>query len=265
MEVDRTPRADTDTATDTTDAADADTAGGPAAAPAVRLAVSLIGLLAALFALGAARLACGQPLTGWLLPPALAAGAALAVWAARPQDGGRALAVSALRALGALGACAAAALAFGAAFYDVSWDGQVYHQQAVLALAEGWNPFWDAPLSIAARPDNIWINHYPKAAWIAQAILFRATGSLEAAKGLQLLPLAAAALLVFAALRARGLRPWSAGVLAALTAGNPVALAQVFTGQRKWLHPVVANSQHKRVDPQVNQQFVATVMRVSRP
>ena len=123
----------------------------------------------------------------------------------------------------------ALALAFGASFYDVSWDGQVYHQQAVLALAEGWNPLWQPPLSVAARADNIWINHYPKAAWIGQAILFRASGSLEAAKGLQLLPLAAAALLVFAALRARGLRRRTAGFLTALIAGNPVVLAQIFS------------------------------------
>jgi len=175
-----------------------------------------------------ARLACGGALSGWLLLPGLAAGGAVATWAARPARGARSL-VAGLRATGALAACVAAALAFGAAFYDVSWDGQVYHQQAVLALAEGWNPFWHAPLPVELRPDNLWINHYPKAAWIAHAILYRATGSLEAAKGLQLLPLAAAALLVFAALRSNGLRARTAGVVAALVAGNPVALAQVFS------------------------------------
>ncbi len=99
----------------------------------------------------------------------------------------------------------------------------------MLALAEGWNPLRHAPLPVELRPDNIWIDHYPKAAWIAQAILLRATGSLEATKGLQLLPLAAAALLVFAALRARGARVGTAVFLSALIAGNPVALAQVFS------------------------------------
>ncbi len=205
-----------------------DDATCPHAVPAVALAVALIGFVAALFALGVARLVCGRPLTGWLLAPALAAGAGLAVWAARPSSWGRALAAAACAA-GALAACVAFALAFGASFYDVSWDGQVYHQQAVLALAEGWNPLWQPPLSVAARADNIWIDHYPKAAWIGQAILFRASGSLEAAKGLQLLPLTAAALLVFAALRARGLRRRTAGFLTALIAGNPVVLAQLFS------------------------------------
>ncbi len=43
------------------------------------------------------------------------------------------------------------------------------------------------------------------------------------------MPLAAAALLVFAALRARGARVGTAVFLSALLAGNPVALAQVFS------------------------------------
>ncbi len=99
----------------------------------------------------------------------------------------------------------------------------------MLALAEGWNPLRDPPLPVELRADNIWINHYPKAAWIAQAILLRATGSLEASKGLQLLPLAAAALLLFAARRSRGARAGTAVFLSALGAGTPVALAQAFS------------------------------------
>jgi hypothetical protein len=194
----------------------------------VRLAVSLVTFVAALFANGVVWLAGGRSIAGWLWLPALAMGAGVSVWAARPMTWSQALREAA-RAATLLLACACAALLFGAAFFDVSWDGQVYHQQAVLALAEGWNPLRDPPLPVELRADNIWINHYPKAAWIAQAILLRATGSLEATKGLQLLPLAAAALLVFAALRARGARAGTAVFLSALIAGNPVALAQVFS------------------------------------
>jgi hypothetical protein len=198
------------------------------AAPAVRLSLSLLCFVAALFACGAARLACGGRMTGWLLAPAFAAAVAVATWAACPHGIAQAARVGGRAAL-ALGAIVAAALAFGAAFYDVSWDGQVYHQPAVLALADGWNPLWQGPLSEDLRPDNLWINHYPKAAWIAQAILVRATGSLEAAKGLQLLPLVAAALLVFAGLRARGVGPGTTTLATVLIAGNPVALSQSFT------------------------------------
>jgi len=214
--------------TDVDAGGDAVGAGREPAAPAVRLAVSLLVFVAALFAYGVLWLACGRAIAGWLWLPALATGAAVSAWAARPATRSQALRETA-RAATLLVACTCAALLFGTAFFDVSWDGQVYHQQAVLALAEGWNPLRDPPLPVELRADNIWINHYPKAAWIAQAILLRATGSLEATKGLQLLPLASAALLVFAALRARGARAATAVVLSALIAGNPVALAQVFS------------------------------------
>jgi hypothetical protein len=210
------------------DGAGADATGGLPAAPAVRLAISLLTFVAALFACGVLWLACGRAIAGWLWLPALAAGAGVSAWSSRPATQPQALREM-TRAATLLIACAGAALLFGAAFFDVSWDGQVYHQQAVLALAEGWNPLHDPPLPVELRADNIWINHYPKAAWIAQAILLRATGSLEASKGLQLLPLAAAALLVFAALRARGARAGTAAFLSALVAGNPVALAQAFS------------------------------------
>jgi hypothetical protein len=211
----------------TTEQRGAEVAGG-GAEPAVGLALSLLCFVAGLFVLGVARLASGGALSGWLLAPAFAIAVGVAAWAARPRDIAQAARAGARAALG-LAAVVTAALAFGAAFYDVSWDGQVYHQPAVLALAEGWNPLRHGPLSVALRQDNIWINHYPKAAWIGQAILLEATGSLEATKGLQLLPLAAAALLVFTALRGRGVGPRTSALVTTLVAGNPVALSQAFT------------------------------------
>lgn len=43
--------------------------------------------------------------------------------------------------------------------YDLSWDGQAYHQEAVIQLRNGWNPFHDAPLK---GIHSVWINHYAK-------------------------------------------------------------------------------------------------------
>jgi hypothetical protein len=131
-------------------------------------------------------------------------------------------------------AVAALALALGAGiaaeqFHDLSWDGQVYHQEAVLALAEGWNPLHDPPRPVQRRPDDLWLNHYPKGAWIAQAALFAATGHLESAKGIQLLLLAAGGLLLYAALRTHGAPAAPALVGSLLAAANPVALAQSFS------------------------------------
>jgi hypothetical protein len=159
---------------------------------------------------------------GWLwlaaggtIGPALAPVAALAALALA----GRRWPV-ALGFLGVLGG----SLLVAALFYDVSWDGQAYHQEAVLALAQGWNPLREGHLP-AARFDNLWINHYPKAAWLIEAALLRATGQLEAVKGLTLMLGAAAGLLSYTVLRARAPR-WLALAAALVLAGHPVLLAQ---------------------------------------
>jgi hypothetical protein len=71
--------------------------------------------------------------------------------------------------------------------YDVSWDGQWYHQDAIIKLAENWNPFYatyDAQKSISES--DIWIHHYPQASWIVQANIFKLTGSIQSTKLLSL-------------------------------------------------------------------------------
>ena len=206
----------------------ADTAGPPPDAPAVwpgplALAVSLLVALAALFAAGVLVLAAGARLSAWLVAPALIAGALAG--AAVPGGWRWPRVVRAALLAVTLVALAAAALGAASRFHDVSWDGQVYHQPAVLALADGWNPLWDGPLPVDDRPDNLWVNHYPKAAWVVQAILLRASGSLEATKGVQLLALLAAGLAVFAALG----QSRRAALAAALAAANPVAVVQSFS------------------------------------
>jgi len=74
-------------------------------------------------------------------------------------------------------------------FYDVSFDGQWYHQDAIILLSQGWNPFYDAPLLIeqtsgACAP---YLNHYPKGSWIISAYLYRFLNNIQMAKAYNLL------------------------------------------------------------------------------
>ena len=72
----------------------------------------------------------------------------------------------------------------GSSFYDLSWDGQTYHQEAIIQLYNGWNPFY------SETPNNlysIWLEHYPKTLEILAASLYKLTGSIEAGKAFNIL------------------------------------------------------------------------------
>jgi hypothetical protein len=110
--------------------------------------------------------------------------------------------------------------------FDMSFDGQTYHQSAIRYLAHGWNPVAD-PGRYEHAANGTYIASLPKAAWILAAATFQATRSLEAAKGVQLAMLVAAFLLARHALRATGVGRRPAMVVAALAAANPVTLTQL--------------------------------------
>jgi hypothetical protein len=138
------------------------------------------------------------------------------------------------------GVVAAVALLSGAALawtYDFSGDGQWYHMPGVLALAQGWNPFehpqlggWSEEFrrAIGERPSAaIYVQHYPKGAWIVAATTYQATGLLEAAKALNVLYAVAVYALAVAVLRRMGLSIAWRHLAAAVAAANPVVLYQV--------------------------------------
>ncbi len=117
--------------------------------------------------------------------------------------------------------------------HDFSWDGQAYHQEAILRLADGWNP-WARELRADETEHRDWINPYPKATWQVGAVLFGIVGRIESAK-------TAAWLIGFSAtgfgfLWASRVAPrtpaprlvWATALLFAL---NPVALCQWATFQ----------------------------------
>lgn len=110
--------------------------------------------------------------------------------------------------------------------YDLSWDGQTYHQEAVYQLAHGWNPVWDAPLPMWHR-DIEWINCYPKGNWIIGAILYLSGKQIESAKLLSPALMVTAVLLGYAACRALSLKRGMSGLLALLAALCPVAVCQL--------------------------------------
>lgn len=67
--------------------------------------------------------------------------------------------------------------------YDTSWDGQGYHQSAVIALKEGWNPIYQADIDFAQElPSEIFAKSYPSAIWEIQSTIYALTNKINSAK-----------------------------------------------------------------------------------
>ena len=120
----------------------------------------------------------------------------------------------------------AVSLAISAFYYDLSWDGQWYHQTAILHIARDWNPLAD-PMHPFASNLKAWVRHYPKGPWYAAAAIYRTTGHIEFGKAPQGIALAAMFLSALAFLLDLGLRRLPALALAVLIALNPVATSQL--------------------------------------
>jgi len=119
--------------------------------------------------------------------------------------------------------------------YDLSWDGQTYHAEAIVQLANGWNPFRDAAPPGLVLHKNPWffpiyLTFFPKAPWICAAALYKLSGSFESGKAFHLLLILACFLFSFAALSTFRSIKWQWRlILSLLIAFNPVSVCQMFT------------------------------------
>lgn len=66
--------------------------------------------------------------------------------------------------------------------YDNSYDGNAYHQESIILLYDGWNPFRQQ-----APTETLWVAHYAKFLEIASACIAKTTGSIESGKAINLI------------------------------------------------------------------------------
>lgn len=76
---------------------------------------------------------------------------------------------------------------FGGSFYDTSFDGNWYHQDAIYLLGNGWKPAYKILQEQETSYSQKYLNHFPNCAWVAGAFIYKLTGNIECAKGLNLL------------------------------------------------------------------------------
>lgn len=125
-----------------------------------------------------------------------------------------------------------ASLLIAVKFYDCSFDGQWYHQDAIMFLYDGWNPIWDAAISnnaVSGLNAN-YVNHYPKAPWVIEAVLYLLTENIEAGKAIQLIYLISFMLLFLTFLTNRLSFSWGNAILITiLLGGSTISLGQLLS------------------------------------
>ncbi|WP_429842516.1 hypothetical protein [Brevibacillus sp. FIR094] len=125
--------------------------------------------------------------------------------------------------------------------FDLSFDGQTYHQEAIVKITNGWNPVHDQPIvkpsgskEVAEMVNrevlsafHLWINHYAKGPWMLDAVMYKLTGQIEISKIFNLLLIASSFFLTLAAIQAAFPEKKGAAIAFALLAAfNPAVITQ---------------------------------------
>lgn len=84
-------------------------------------------------------------------------------------------------------------------FVDASFDGNWYHKEAVGLMKEGWNPVYEKSGAFT----YLYVDVYPKAAWIFAANVYSLTGNIESGKAYNLLLVIAVLLFAYGYLALR--------------------------------------------------------------
>lgn len=125
-------------------------------------------------------------------------------------------------------AIVAAAAGVAGWYFDLTFDGQWYHQTAILAIARDWNPLAE-PMREFPSDLILWVRHYAKGPWYFAAAVYRTTGEIELGKCFDGIAWASMFLAAFAASLDWGLTRARSAAVALVVALNPV-VTSVLTG-----------------------------------
>ena len=122
-------------------------------------------------------------------------------------------------------------------------DGFNYHKPAMIALCEGWNPYWFPKQLIPDVKEGknslygsspwwmMWIECYPKATWIIGAELYVATGNVDQVHAINMLFVFVAVPICFVAIRTIfNISIFKSLLFSLILASNPVSLTQISSG-----------------------------------
>jgi hypothetical protein len=121
------------------------------------------------------------------------------------------------------------ATAFGYT-YDTSYDGQEYHQSAIIELSNGWNPIYNSrpPLNIPGIDEPI-DSGYGKVVWSIDASIYKLTNNIASTTLINLVVAGAAFIFLFSALRLVKIGKYEVLIIALLSVVTTLLLEQIFT------------------------------------
>lgn len=167
--------------------------------------------------------ACGESVKPWLFPLALVSGGIAVRLMVDRRDAQKAIVIGLLTV--------AVSLVVATLLDDSSSDGIIYHQEMIVHILNGWNPF-TTYIAGSADPDlELLVAHYAKGIEIMAAVVARCTGCIESGKLVNLLLLAGTYFVVYAVMvrRAVGRSRMSRVMLSLLLVANPVGMGQCLT------------------------------------
>ena len=202
--------------------------GGVVAGVAWSAGVALLCWLAGLHLGVVFSFAVGARISPAIAPLVTAAALAVAWRAARRQELTPRQAAIACTLTSAV---IASGVALAGAFFDLTWDGQWYHQTAVYEMSRGWNPIHDPVPDSFDRFWKLWVMHYAKGPWFWAIALYQSSGNIETAKAASAIAPVIACLVVLAVGVELGLSRGWAFLVALLVALNPVTTCGIVTHQ----------------------------------
>lgn len=125
-----------------------------------------------------------------------------------------------------------ASVLISSGFFDISYDGQGYHLEAIIQLSQGWNPFYETTASdILPMKDIVaQVNYFPRFSWFVSTPIYQLTDSIETGKAISIILAVATFLLVRSVLqRVFGLGNGIAILISLVVILNPVVSGQLLT------------------------------------
>lgn len=127
-------------------------------------------------------------------------------------------------------------IAVSAAFYDRTYDGQAYHQLAILNMMNGWNPYNEVCPQQSGML-NLWVDHYAKGAETMSATIASTFRNVESGKAIFFIFGASTMLAIYDRLRLflEETKRMKRLLLALLISFPAVVVGQMFTFYIDWI------------------------------